>query len=274
MEYASLLVHLDLEPSNDSRLQIAGQLATRFNAKVIGVTASDPHPAVYAQGIVASGLIAQERQFLESQMEAAEQRFKSAMESFSVKCEWRQAFEQPAAFIARQSRAADLVITGIGRREILTDPRYVLDPSELVLQIGRPLLIVPPAVQDLSAKRVVVGWKNTRESRRAIWDSLPLLRAAEEVVVATVCEGDAEAAAAASLNDVLGWLQLHHVSAVKRVLISEGDASDALAAIVSDELADLLVSGAYGHSRLGEWIWGGVSQKLLTSSEVCCLMAH
>ncbi|HET9903130.1 MAG TPA: universal stress protein [Xanthobacteraceae bacterium] len=273
MNYASLLVHVELEPSNDAVLRVAGGLAAFLGSRVIGAAANDPEPPAYAEGIVAAGLVAQDRRAMAGKMNAAEQRFRAAMAACSVPCEWRQGFERPAEFVARHGRAADLLIAGLGCYGVLDDPRYVLDPTELVLKAGRPLLVVPPEVQALSAQRIVVGWKNTREARRAIWDALPLLRTAAQVVVAHVSEAD-EGDNEAALDDVVAWLALHQVSASKRVARSFNGTGETLTEIVEDERADLLVVGAYGHSRVGEWIWGGVSQKLLTSSEICCLFSH
>ena len=278
MSYSSLMVHLDLEPSNDARLRIAGDLATRFDAHVIGIAAGDLNPPAYGRsyggGSFEAALITEERATIEKQLAEVERRFRATMGGYGHDMEWRQAFEKPNPFVARQARAADLIITGLGCYGNLLDPFRALDPSTLVIEAGRPILIVPPEVESFQGRRILLGWKDTREARRAIWDALPLLQAAEYVVVSEILESDDLAAAHSCVDDVAEWLDRHEVIAMARAVKANGETAELLQDLASEELADLLVTGAYGHSRLGEWIWGGVSQKLLASSQLCCFLAH
>ena len=273
MAYASLLVQLDLEPSNDARLRVAGDFARRFHSHLIGIAAGDPNPPAYGGGKFAAGLIAQQRATIEQQLAAAQERFRAGLAGIGH-MEWRQALDKPNAYVAAQARAADLVITGHGSYGHMLDPFRVLDPSLLVIQAGRPVLVVPAEVESCQARKVVIGWKNTREARRAIRDALPLLQTAEYVVVGEIVEHDDRAAEDGRLDDVIRWLARHRVTAVPRVLRTGVDAAESLQQMAHDEFADLIVTGAYGHSRLGEWIWGGVTRRLLTSSQLCCLLSH
>jgi nucleotide-binding universal stress UspA family protein len=150
------------------------------------------------------------------------------------------------------------------------------DPGALVLRAGRPVLAVPPGVNSLGGRRIVVAWKDSREARRAIQDALPFLRRADEVIVVEVCETSDEVTdSQARLRDVAQYLKRHQIKAVaERVRPVEGAAVNSLLRLAQDESADLIVAGAYGHSRLGEWIFGGVTQGLLARSPVCCLFSH
>jgi nucleotide-binding universal stress UspA family protein len=268
------MVHVDLEPSNDARLRVAADLALRFGSHVIGIAAGNPNPPAYGGGKFAAGLIAQQRATIEVQLTAAEDRFRAAMGRGISHPEWRQALEKPNAYVAAQARAADLIIAGNGHYGGVLDPFRTLDPSLLVMEAGRPVLIVPAEVESCQAKKVVIGWKNTREARRAIWDALPLLRAAEYVVVGEILDVEEQAAADTRLGDVIRWLGRHEVTAVPRIMRGVGDTAELLQQMAAEEFADLIVTGAYGHSRLGEWIWGGVTETLLTSAQMCCLLAH
>jgi nucleotide-binding universal stress UspA family protein len=274
MKYASLMVHMDLEPSSDARLRIAGDLADRFGSHVIGIAAGDPEPPAYGGGSFVAGLAAEQRRRIKAQLAAAERRFRAVIGSAGATAEWRQAFEKPTTFVAAQARAADLIITGAGSFGDVFDPFLGLDPSMLAVEAGRPVLIVPPQVEACEAKKVLVGWKNTPQARRAIWDALPVLQAAEYVVVGQILDPEDEAAEDDCLGDVIRWLGRHDVRAVARIMRATGDTAEVLQLMAAEEFADLIVTGAYGHSRLGEWIWGGVTQKLLTSSQFCCLVAH
>jgi nucleotide-binding universal stress UspA family protein len=121
----------------------------------------------------------------------------------------------------------------------------------------------------------VVAWKDTRESRRAIRDALPFLRLAESVFLVEVAAWGADANALPRLKDVGRFLAQHEIRNVtERVLPDEPIAADVLLRFAQEQSADLIVSGAYGHSRLGEWIFGGVTRELLSRSPVCCLFSH
>jgi nucleotide-binding universal stress UspA family protein len=134
---------------------------------------------------------------------------------------------------------------------------------------GRPVLFAPPDIDHLSAKRIIIGWKDSRESRRAVWDALPLLKGAQEVLVVSV-GSDNHAA-----KDVAAYLRNHRVqvSALNQPAPVRS-AGDELLRIAEQETSDLIVCGAYGHSRAREWVFGGVTRDLLNHASVCCLMVH
>src|SRR5262245_35809645 len=196
MTFSTLMVHLELEDSNDARLRIAGELAEQFDAKLIGIAAGDPHPSYYADGSVARSFVEHERGELKKQMAEAEARFRAAVQQRARAIEWRCALERPADYVAREARAADLIITGVNREGVLLDRLRRLDPSDLVMQAGRPIFLVPPEVGYLKLQNVLVAWKDTREARRAAADALPLLHKAKEVNVVEVIEGGSTRAAA------------------------------------------------------------------------------
>jgi nucleotide-binding universal stress UspA family protein len=164
-----------------------------------------------------------------------------------------------------------LVVVGRQGRDDASDWRFAADPGALALESGRPLLVVPPQTRQLPGKRVVIAWKDTREARRAVWDALPFLVKADEVLVVAVGENARQAGAL----DTAEYLEQHGVKA-KTLLRTARDATvaDELLEVVRQESADLLVSGVYGHGRLREWAFGGVSRDLLDHCPVCCLMAH
>jgi nucleotide-binding universal stress UspA family protein len=206
-------------------------------------------------------------------MAETEARFRAAAQGRARDIEWRCAMESPTSFVAREARAADLVITGANRDGVLLDPLRLLDPSEFVMRSGRPILVVPPEAEYLKLSNVVVAWKDTREARRAVADALPLLHRAKDVTVVEVVEVAADRAAAqAGVNDVAAWLGRHAVTAVGRV-IHASDESDQLDTLWKNG-ADLVVAGAYGHTRFREWVLGGMTHNLLTRSRRCSFLAH
>ena len=132
MTFSTLMVHLELEHPNDARLQIAGDLAEKFNARVIGIAAADPQPPHYAGGSVARGLVAHERTEVKKRMAEAEARFRAAINGRAQGVEWRSALKRPYDYVAREARAADLIITGSNRDGMLIDRLRRLDPSDLM----------------------------------------------------------------------------------------------------------------------------------------------
>jgi nucleotide-binding universal stress UspA family protein len=147
--------------------------------------------------------------------------------------------------------------------------------GDLVMQVGRPILIVPAAADKLKLERVVVFWKETREARRAAFDALPLLKKAVNVVVAEIAAEEDLAAVRTHLEEVVGWLKRHGVVAEVLALPSTGDDATGLNAIAEEQGADIIVAGAYGHGRLREWAFGGVtSDLLLRPQDRCSLVSH
>lgn len=275
MSYAALMVHLDLESSNDARLKVAGDLAQRFDAKLIGIAACDSTPPGYASTFIPGDLIAADMAHVRKQMAATEERFREAVGKRVAQIEWRQGTSMPTEFVAREARAADLVIAGAKRSGEIVDPLRMVDTSDLVMQAGRPVLVVPPEAEGLNANRILVGWKDTRESRRAVLDALPLLTRAEQVLVAAVLEDDdGPKAAERSVEDVVHWLVRHGAVAVGDVAAAERDPAAKLAEIAETERMDLVVAGAYGHSRWREWVMGGVTRELVMRSNRCSLLSH
>jgi nucleotide-binding universal stress UspA family protein len=275
MTYSTIMVHLDLDETNDARLHVAGDLAEQFDAKLIGIACCKPQPSVYADGVLAQSLVRQLEAEANEKLNRLEQRFRTAYQSRTENIEWRRAYATPVDFVAHEARAADIVITGADRIGGLSDPSWRLDPSELVMKVGRPMMVVPPEVDRLKLASVVVGWKDTREARRAVVDALPLLQRAKEVTVVEIIEDDGDRTAAGRrVADVATWLGRHQVDACHMVPNHRGDAVEQLIRHASDIEADILVAGAYGHTRMREWIFGGVTRDLITKTDRCSVLSH
>jgi nucleotide-binding universal stress UspA family protein len=276
MSYKTLMVQLELEHTNDARLEVAGNLAERFDASVIGIAAAEHSPGpYYADGAYAQQLLAEDRAQLKLRMAEAEMRFRTAMAGRAKTLEWRSALHLPTEYVAREARAADLIITGSNDDGTIIDPFRKVSASALIMRSGRPVFFVPSQASWLKLQTVMVAWKDTREARRAVLDALPLLQRASEVIVTEVAEGDTQRGAARSrVDDVVAWLGRHNVTASGIVPERAGDALDQLEQIASDQGCDVVVAGAYGHSRLSEWIFGGVTYDLLNRSSRCSFLTH
>jgi nucleotide-binding universal stress UspA family protein len=213
-----------------------------------------------------------ERNKMTALLAEMEEKFRASAKHVD-RVEWRGTLDYPRDLVPREARAADLVI--IGRERVPGDPYFSLNPGVTVLRTGRPVLVVPDQIDSLTLRRVVVAWKDTREARRAVRDALPFLRNAAEVIIVEVCEEGTEAQSQKQIDDVATYLARHKVVVGAKIFLrAEQSIANELLRVTNDEKADLIVAGGYGHSRLGEWMFGGVTRDLLANSPVCCLFSH
>ena len=267
-----------LGQSNDARLEVAAQLAERLGSRVIGIAAAEFSPPLYfTEGEPAQRLIEQGWAAVKNRLKDLEGEFRAAMQNRAVEVEWRCGEDFPTRFIVQQARACDIIVVGEASRGGLADPFVQVNPSDLVMQLGRPLLVVPETetCDWLDLRSVLVAWKDTAEARRAVSDALPLLRKSTEVTIVEIVEDEADRAAALSrVKDVGAWLSRHGVVASEQVPAEKGNAAEQIERVASGVGAGLVVAGAYGHSRLREWVFGGVTRRLLNQSDRCTLLSR
>jgi nucleotide-binding universal stress UspA family protein len=256
MSYAALMVYFDASAQSQARLRLAGGLADRFHAALIGIVGLPNLPTNFANATDALANI--------------ERKFRDAAKPHKD-VEWRGGPVWASTLIAQEARAADLVVAGpIPDARDLSNAHH---PGAVILCAGRPVLYVPEGLDSLAARRIVVAWKDTRESRRAVRDALPFLRDAERVTIVEASEHAARGRT--SIDDVADYLKRHKVIvATKTYLTTKKSVADEILRFAREESADLIVAGGYGHTLLGEWIFGGVTRDLLAHAPVCCLFSH
>jgi nucleotide-binding universal stress UspA family protein len=263
--FACLLVYVEADTVDDHRIRLAASLSERFGSTLIGFSALANAPPMVTDGVVVEEMrnkLAQQGHW-----------FRGIAGRERDKLEWRTALGLPAEALAREASCADLVIVGQAKPPINT--YRSLDPGQAVLKLGRPALVVPRAISSLQADRVVIGWKDTREARRAVRDAIPFLQRATRVTIVEACPLGKDSAALKRLDDVARYLSYHRIEMESRVMLEQrGSGAEQLIRIAREDGADLLVTGAYGHSRLGEWMFGGMTWELLATSSICCLMSH
>ncbi len=274
MNYRTVMVQLDLDAPPEPRIRFALDVAGRFEAHLIGFCAAQPHTSVAPMdGAIVSGeLMQREGEEIEARQKEIRQAFES-IAGIGDKTSFRDAIGDPTRLLVENARAADLLVTGISK-ENAGDAFRAVDIGSLVLTAGRPVLVASANPQALKAERVLVAWKDTRESRRAVVDALPFLTDAQEVLVATVDEND-RVHSKASLADVVRFLAGHGVTARSECILPVGEEfGDTLSTTAFEIGADLIVSGGYGHSRLREWAFGGVTRRLLHASSLNRLISN
>jgi nucleotide-binding universal stress UspA family protein len=272
MSFATVMVHVGLDTSSDSRIRLASRLAERFKSMLIGVAATVPPPPAYSGDFVGDYLSEDELTGFAARLERRGAEFRVIAGKHQSKIEWRSDIDFADDVLAREARAGDLVV--IGRDRATGDEHGSLDPGTAILKTGRPVLVVPPALETLRAERVVIGWKDAREARRAVQDALPFLHEARRVSIVEICEQDDENEVRRHLDDLARYLTRHRITVGAPITAHAKTEADALVNIAGEQGADLVVTGAYGHTRLGEWIFGGVTRDLLAKAPICCLMSH
>ncbi|WFU70584.1 MULTISPECIES: universal stress protein [unclassified Bradyrhizobium] len=273
MSFASVMVYVHPEQQEEGQIAVAEGIARGFEASILGVAAIATEPTIAAEGVIIQETTAEDLERIRATLSAKEMWFRRIVRLPSEKVEWRSAIGFPTEFLAEQARAADLVVVKRNSLRPMT-PRY-LDSAGAMLRMGRPTLSVPDGVTELAGDRIVIGWKDTREARLAVREALPFLIRASKVTIAEICTPDEQDAAHGGGRDVANYLKKHGVSCEHEVRVhtAEPDA-DYLIRLAAGVGADLIVTGGYGHSRLGEWIFGGMTHSLLQQARVCLLMAH
>ncbi|MGA7986692.1 MAG: universal stress protein [Burkholderiales bacterium] len=278
MSYKTILVHLDAGKGIDSRLDIAFSLAQKFDAHLVGLHALSVAP-------LPGWAIAEAGEFIENAQtkaradlaQAGRKAWDAAVQrSNCSKCEWRSSSADALDAVTLHARYADLVL--IGQDDGSGTDGLARDFAQhLLLAAGRPVLLVPYA-RDKRApgNKVLVAWNASQEATRALTDALPLLRGAKQVQVAAFnagrkggMHGDVPGA------DIGLYLSRHGVKVtVSQYQADDVDVGNQLLSRAADLDSDLIVMGAYGHSRISELILGGVTRTLLESMTVPVLMSH
>jgi nucleotide-binding universal stress UspA family protein len=280
MPYANLLVHVQDDDISDARVHLAIALAKRFGASLTGVAAAwiDPLASSNAGGAgpgQREGVGAVDLEFIESGLRSCERRFRRISTSGQLRTRWHSRLDHPAAAVNLHAMTSDLVLAGRQADAVLHAPRSAFDPADVIMKSGRPVLVVPPGMPSLEGERIVVGWKNRREARRAVVDALPFLQAAAQVTVVEFASYQDMPDAREQTQLVAEYLSTHGVKATGAVEpYQKGTTAAQLIAFAEQDKADLIVTGAYGHTWLHEWIFGGVTQVLLQRCPICSLMSH
>lgn len=263
MSYKSILLNLGIDGPIEPLAGVGIDLAKRFDAKLIGFCAADaPLPVTMAPegAAIAAELWEQSRIEIRQRLDDRHSKF-DRLVAGTVRSEWRDTVENPDHALARASLLADLVVTGASLGASTGDAYRMADPGSLVLRAGRPVLVAALGATSLPLGRIVVAWKDTREARRAVADAVPLMAMANEVIIVAIDRNPSDWIRD-GVKDVASFLAGHGIKARTEILKSDEE-GNRLVDFLASVKADLIVSGAYGHSRLREWAFGGVTRSLL-----------
>ncbi|ABY31889.1 universal stress protein [Methylorubrum extorquens] len=218
-------------------------------------------------------LIAQENRRLSARARAIAERAATDATLEGVSCSIEAsglAYPELVGRLTARARLADLTILDAEAREVDLD-RDVIDG--VLFGSGRPLLVVPPGGDTFSARRIVIAWDGSARAARAANDALPFLRAAEAVEIVSVV-GEKDLSTSVAGAEFAPHLARHGVNVSVTNVPVDGDAAETLRRQAGLLGAEMLVIGAYRHSRLKEWFLGGVTHALLTRCPVPLFLAH
>jgi nucleotide-binding universal stress UspA family protein len=278
MSYKDMLVHVDSSAASAERLDIAARFARMFDAHLIGLYVAALAPIhQYAEADFGPDLVEAHDKYMREAADEAERTFRSRIEAASLNSEWRRLEGNLPDLVLLNARYVDLVILGQRDPERLDPGTSPELPEHVILDAGRPILMVPrkgsfPAV----GERVAVAWTPSRWAVRAVNDALPILRQAKQVKILAVnpevgLGGHGEVPGA----DIALHLARHGVNA-EAVQVQSADKRFGITIMNEAEKAgsDLIVCGAFGHSRLREMVLGGVTRRLLADSKIPVLFSR
>lgn len=267
MSFRTLLVHVDASAEGRCRLENAAHLAARLDAKLMGLGAAAFDPLPDRTGMTER--IA--REWIAEMLQECEGIFRGVTAGLRA-TDWRTQAQRPASALSQLACGADLVIGS--RTAEFASPEVFASPNDLVLSAGTPVLFQPPAAGPLEADKIVFGWKNTRESRRAAADALPFLTTAREVLLLRFVP-EIEPTDDDGLADVAERLRGHGVAVTVELRERRANSvGEDLIEAATTAGADLIVAGAYGQPRVRELILGGVTRSLLAHASKYVLFSH
>lgn len=275
MTYRAVMVALP--PGRDCQgvVSTAIGLARQFDAVLLGRAYCRPIHCICGDYSVPAALFQEDRRQIDRHLRETEADFRSIAAKYDIPVDWKgeSSIEPLSERFAREAAAADIVVAGVPKAGESADATRQPDLCDLVMQAGRPVLLVPETFQTAKFDRILVAWKDTQEARRAIRDALPLLIKARNILVAEIASPDDQAAARGSVARVSGWLARHGITAEERVVGAEMANASQLTGLARNYDADLIVAGAYGHNRQGRWTLGGITSELL-SGKRCVLLSR
>jgi nucleotide-binding universal stress UspA family protein len=277
MAYKTILVHCDVSRGTAGRLRIAVDLADRFDGHVIGVHVRHAFqaPAFTDAGPAMDSLYRTYETAVRAEEAVAAAAFRDALGKKGPSSEWRVADGFVDEILAAEARVADLVVVG----QAEPDSPPTATPADLAENIAMaaecPVLIVPYIGAAKSPGRtVMLCWNDSREAKHAASGALPLLVAADKVIV-LIIDRKAGRNREEPGADVAIWLARHGVKVtVQRDSAVDSDVGGVILSRAADHDVDLIVMGIYGHSRMRERVLGGASRTLLASMTAPLLVAH
>lgn len=274
MSYKDLLVLIDPANPGNNAVECAANLALQHDAHLTGLYVGHDPLIGFAETQIPAELLQMHQDSLARAEGEAREGFEETCRRTGISNEWRTASEAKMTKLMLNARYSDLVVMGGGAANTsdLVVHRYA---DNVVMSAGRPVLLIPENYQwGESFRQPMVAWDASREASRAVHDALPLLMPARKVIIMEVTDKD-DAMVRDPGSDIAKHLSRHGLTTESAHAVkTELSVGDQLLSACVDYGADLLVAGAYGHSRLRELALGGVTRHLMTHLTIPMLFSH
>jgi len=277
MTIKNILVHIDHSIACEQRVKTAIDLATEYQARLSALfVVPDYFVPSYVEAQISTDIIAQISEQAIERAKETQSKIKAQVEAAGMKVDCYIEEGNLIGIISDYSLYTDLLILGQSQTD---DPDNISEglADHLVLEGGAPCLVIPYiGTRKTLGKHVLLAWNGSRESARALRDALPVLQAADQVAVLMIKpKSHDEEHTAIEEKVILGYLADHGIEAKMDLCIDKQlDPGDTILAQASDNDIDLIVMGAYGHSRLREVVLGGATRHLLKEMTVPVLISH
>jgi nucleotide-binding universal stress UspA family protein len=271
-----VMLRLDGTAGDEVRLAAGNDIAELFDSQVIGVFLNILPVVIAAEDGIGAARAAELLQAAREAGDKVEARLRERLNRLQKPVELRRfdiLSDAAENVVAREARAADTFVA-------LRPNGAPQEPEQLVESVlfgsGRHLFLVPNRRPTKTAfNRIMLAWNGSRESARALAEALPYLHNAAEAAVVVVDDEPPLEARAILGSDAVMHLKHHAVNAdLNRVRMRDNDVGMTLIAEARRLKADLIVMGAYGHSRVREWLLGGATYTLLHKAPIPLLIAH
>jgi nucleotide-binding universal stress UspA family protein len=276
MALKDILINLATGIDDDATIDFAISLAGTFDAHLAGVAfAYDAIPPAMLAGEVSPAWIEELHLEAQAAAQAAVGRFDAAVKrgGISAEARWLPAgLDGPGELFGRMARRFDLAVVRQAEPGRTTPAPLLIEAA--LFETGRPAVVVPYIHKGgVELDRVMVCWDGSRSAARAVGDAMPFLERAEKVEVVLVTAHDQSDETPGA--DIAQHLARHGVAVeVKQIVTPDADTAGVLLSHAADTSADLLVLGGYGHSRLREFVLGGVTRSILEAMTAPTLMSH
>ena len=279
MSYKTILVHLDKKSIAEHRVRIAANLAIAEDACLIGVAMIGISTLTFQQAHIdeKDPVLASHLKFLHDRAARFVREFETEVKRMDAPSyEGRIVDGEANQGISLLGRVADLIVIGrtnLEEKSPIVAPDF---PEYVMMNSGRPVLIIPPGYEkDTVGNRVMICWNASRESIRAVADAIPILKRAELVqVVMYNVDNEPDVNAELAGSDIALYLARHGINVEVLPPQKNKHIGTALLELGKQQSMDLLVMGGYGHTRFREFLLGGVTRTVLGESDIPVLMSH